>query len=268
MQGNSLKREIFVKPPPEAQCDLSILWKLSKCVYGLTDASLMWYDRIIKFVTTCNSKVSKIDPALFLWHKNMNLEGFINVHVDDFLWAGTENFKQTVISQLKETFHIGRIKNTMFNFLGLKLNQTNEDITVNQYDYIQSLEMIKTDLSKKQDLNQPLTLIETDLLQSKIGQLLSINNQTHQDISFEVCQIASNLKNTTIKNLTIVSKIIKRLHETQYHLTYQQIRENHKIVLFTDASFGNLPNGGSQGAHLTYIVGDDNTCNLILWPSK
>ena len=213
MQGDSLKREIFVKPPPETQCDLSILWKLSKCVYRLTDASLMWYDRIIKFVTTCNSKVSKIDPALFLWHKNMNLEGFINVHVDDFLWAGTENFKQTVISQLKETFHIGRIENTMFNFLVLKLNQTNDGITVDQYDYIQSLEMIRNP-SKKQDLNQPLTLIETDLLQSKIGKLLSIKNQTHQDIGFEVCQIASNLKNTTIKDLITVNKIIKRLHET------------------------------------------------------
>ena len=252
MQGNSLKREIFVKPPPEAQCDLSILWKHNKCVYRLTDASLMWYNRIIKFVTTYNSKVSKIDPALFLWHKNMNLEGFTIVQVDDFQWAGTENFKQTVISQLKETFHIGRIKNTMFNFLGLKLNQTNEDITVDQYDYIQSLEMIKIDPLKKQDLNQPLTLIETDLLQSKIGQLLWINNQTRPDIGFEVYQIASDLKNATITDHIIVSKIIKRLCETQYHLTYRPIRENHKIVLFTDASFGNLPNGGSK-EHTLYI---------------
>ena len=113
MQRDPLKREIFVKPPPEAQCDLSILWKLKKCVYGLTDASLMWYDRIIKFVTTCNGKVSKIDPVLFLWHKNMNVEVFIIFHVDDFSWAGTGNFKQTVISQLKETFHIGRIENSV-----------------------------------------------------------------------------------------------------------------------------------------------------------
>ena len=172
LQGDSLKREIFVKQLPEAQCDFSILWKLNKCVYGLTDASLMWYNRIIKFVTKCNSKVSKIDPALFLWHKNMNLEGFTIVQVDDFQWAGTENFKQTVISQLKETFHIGKIENTIFNFLGLKLNQINEGITVDQYDYTRSLEMIKIDPSRKRDLNQPLTLIETDLLQSKIGQLL------------------------------------------------------------------------------------------------
>ena len=54
----------------------------------------------------------------------------------------------------------------------------------------------------------------------------------------------------------------------QYHLTYRPIRENHKIVLFTDASFGNLPNGGSQGAHLIYLIGDGNTCNLISWQSK
>ena len=93
----------------------------------------------------------------------------------------------------------------MFNFLGLKLNQTNEGITVDQYDYIQSLEMIKIDPSKERDLNQSLTLIETDLLQSKIGQLLWINNQTRPDIGFEVCQIASNLKNATV-----VNKIIKR----------------------------------------------------------
>ena len=77
LQGDSLKRKIFVKPLPAAECDFSILWKLNKCVYGLTDVSLMWYNRIIKFVTTCNSKVSKIDPALLLWHKDMNLEGFI-----------------------------------------------------------------------------------------------------------------------------------------------------------------------------------------------
>ena len=80
----------------------------------------------------------------------------------------------------------------MFNFLGLKLNQTNKGITVNQYDYIQSLEMIKIDPSKKQDPNQLLTLIETDLLQLKIGQLLWINNQTRPDIGFKVSKIASN----------------------------------------------------------------------------
>ena len=220
MQGDSLKRKIFVKPLPAAECDFSILWKLNKCVYGLTDVSLMWYNRIIKFVTTCNSKISKIHPALCLWHKKMNLESFIIVHVDGFLWAGTENFKQTVISQLKETFHIGKIENTMFNFLGLKLNQTNEGITVDQYDYTQSLEMIKIDPSRKRDLSQHLTLTETDLLQLKIGQLLWINNQTRPDISFEVCQIASYLKNATTEDLIFVNKIIKRLRETQYHLTY------------------------------------------------
>ena len=176
---------------------------------------------------------------------------------------GKDRKFQTNCDISKETLHIGRTKNTMFNFLGLKLNQTNEGITVDQYDYIRSLEMIKIDPSKERDLNQSLTLIETDLLQSKIGQLLWINNQTRPDIGFEVCQIASNLKNTTI-----VNKIIKRLHETQYHLTYRPIRENHKIVLFTNASFGNHSNGGCHGAQVIYLVGDDNTCNLISWQSK
>ena len=65
--------------------------------------------------------------------------------------------------------------------------------------------MIKIDPSKKQELNQPLTLIETDLSRLKIGQLLWINNQTRPDIGFEVYQIASNFKNATIKDLSIKS---------------------------------------------------------------
>ena len=72
------------------------------------------------------------------------------------------------------------------------------------------------------------------------------HNQTGADIGFKICQIAFNLENATAKDIIIANKIIKRLSERQYHLTYQPIRENHKIAIFADAPFGNLPNEGSQ----------------------
>ena len=65
-----------------------------------------------------------------------------------------------------------------------------------------------------------------------------------------------------------VSKIIKKLSEPPYHVTYRPIKEKHKIDVYTNVSFGNLSNGGGQGAFLIFVVGDTDTCNLISWWSK
>ena len=39
-------------------------------------------------------------------------------------------------------------------------------------------------------------------------------------------------------------------------------------MVFSDAAFGNLKNGGSQGGHLIFLVGENNKCNLLGWQSK
>lgn len=45
LQGSEIEREIFVKPLLEAGCE-EVAWQLRKCVYGLSDASLSWYNRV------------------------------------------------------------------------------------------------------------------------------------------------------------------------------------------------------------------------------
>lgn len=42
-----------MKPPAEAQFKEYTIWRLNKCIYGLTDACLM-YDRETKFIALCN----------------------------------------------------------------------------------------------------------------------------------------------------------------------------------------------------------------------
>ena len=39
--------------------------------------------------------MSKVDPAVIYWMDGEELEGLLACHVDDFIWEGTENFKQT-----------------------------------------------------------------------------------------------------------------------------------------------------------------------------
>ena len=44
LQGKLLERQIFMKPPKEA--NTKKLWKLGKCVYGLNEASRYWCERV------------------------------------------------------------------------------------------------------------------------------------------------------------------------------------------------------------------------------
>ena len=55
LQGTELSRDIYIKLPPEAVCE-GTLWKLKKCVYGLADASLYWYNQVKEIVLESRRK--------------------------------------------------------------------------------------------------------------------------------------------------------------------------------------------------------------------
>ena len=45
LQGEKIQREVFLRPPKEANAHGKI-WKLHKCVYGLAETSLKWYEKV------------------------------------------------------------------------------------------------------------------------------------------------------------------------------------------------------------------------------
>ena len=46
LQGQPIDRDVYIKLPVEATVCPNLVWKLDKCVYGLSDASLNWYCRV------------------------------------------------------------------------------------------------------------------------------------------------------------------------------------------------------------------------------
>ncbi|XP_077974464.1 uncharacterized protein LOC144430404 [Styela clava] len=134
LQGNCVDREIFLKPPKEA--GTTKLWKLNKCVYGLSDASLKWYNRLKKFLVDQGAKVSASDSAVFYVYCNGELQGIAGIHVDGILWSGTEYFENSLISKLRSTFLISSEKNEAFKYLGLDIQQSADELLINQELYV------------------------------------------------------------------------------------------------------------------------------------
>ena len=238
-----------------------------KCVYGLADASLKWYGRVKSFLLQNKGKISVADPAVFYWHNGTELLGIICVHVHDFLWAGVADFENGIVDNLRMTFKIGKEETERFKYIGLGINQCEDDIIIDQESYINHLKPIDVSPDIK---DSPLTDKERDLLQSKIGQLLWISSQTRPDISYSTCQLATRLKSGTVKDLLEVNKVIQQLKSYCLRLRYVKLGKDKdlKIIVFTDGAHGNLVDGGSQGDYFVFLVGENGKCALISWQSR
>ena len=108
LQGNTIKRDVYVKPPREWEGADELIWKLKRCLYGLNDAPRAWYDRVVQLLLDFGGKASLYDAAVFLWHdRSDKLIGMTVVHVDDFVYCGTILWNKNVIDKISEVLKIG-----------------------------------------------------------------------------------------------------------------------------------------------------------------
>ena len=268
LQGNKIERDVYLKPPVEA--NTTKLWKLDICVYGLGEASRLWYIRLKKELHDLGLTESKYDGAIF-YYQDGSLLGIIAVHVDDVLWAGTPWFEINIIENLKKIFLISKQCRDNFIYVGLSLIQEDDKIEVHQDHYIKDTKLINIDKDgTNRGQHSAINNTERKQLRSTIGMLNWIATQTRPDISFDVCQASVSFKDATVKDLKKVNKVVCRLHNDHVSIKYENIGDlsRCKLVTFSDASYGNLADGGSQGGHIIFICNNSNKVIPLQWQSK
>ena len=142
LQGKPISRTLYVKPPKEAQVP-GKLWLLKKAVYGLSDASRVWYLRVVDELMAMGVEVSQYDKAMFIWRPQGTPEGFLCVHVDDFLWCGSKQFQEKIIGGLKRVFKISKENQLAFRYLGVDLTQSHGQLSVDQSAYVETISPIE-----------------------------------------------------------------------------------------------------------------------------
>ena len=157
---------------------------------------------------------------------------------------------KTVIANLRKS-----------KYLGLNLCYQEDEITIYQKVYIKNLERVNVERHLRHNLPEMLSNNIKDVLRQKVGQLLWVCNQWRLDISFDVSNTTSNAKNVTIKQLIDVNKT----KTNQYDLKFQAVEKQSKLVIYVDAAFGNLLDGGSQSAYPIFFVNPNEKFNSISW---
>lgn len=135
LQSEEISREVFIKAPKEANCGDGILWRLKKCVYGLTDAARNWFLTMKTFLLQLGCIQVKTNPSAFYWLYVGNLEGVFVMHVDDFLWGGTKRFENLIIMKINEKFNVGQQSQNIFKYIGLEVTENNNGIIIDQNQY-------------------------------------------------------------------------------------------------------------------------------------
>ena len=264
LQSSQLERDIFLVPPKEANTNK--LWKLNKAVYGLNEASRKWYHRLSEELLKLGMKKSRYDEALFYWKKNDVLEGIITIHVDDFLFGGTTQFHKDIFESIKSIFEISKISDTPLKYLGLNLTQDENKITLDQYDYIVSLQEVEIVDNKQND--RPLDKNEHRNYRGICGSLNWLSTQSRPDIAFDVAMLSAKLNAPTVKDLNFANKIIRKVKSTNVVINFYKMEDSLHLLTYCDASYANLPNGGSQGGNFLFLADSKGHLSPLSWSSK
>ena len=83
-------------------------------------------------------------------------------------------------------------------YLGSKLCNQEDKITIDQKEYIKNLECVNIEHHIRHNLSELLSNNRKDVLRQNVSQSLWVCNQSRPDIYFDVSNIASNIKNATI----------------------------------------------------------------------
>ena len=210
LQGKELTREVFVQPPKEAQVR-NKLWRLKKGMYGLQDASRMWFLNVSEVLQRLGCKQVGLDQSVYVHQENLQLTGMFVVHVDDFLHIGRKYFYSHVVEKLREAFKVGSMGKQAFAYIGMEIEQTDNVIKVSQKSYISEIKIEGLSAERKTNKDSPLNKTEHAEFRKIVGQLNWVARHTRPDIMFDVMELSTRLNKPTVGDYKRLVKTIKKI---------------------------------------------------------
>ena len=89
-------------------------------------------------------------------------------------------------------------------------------------------------------------------------------------MSFGACEVSVSIKDSTVNDLIVANKNIRKLKSEKVVLQYPNLGniELCSIICFSDAAFANLKNGSSQGGFIIFLYKSHKNYATISWKSR
>lgn len=269
LQGEELDRTVHLQPPKEMEGARKKLLLLRTCIYGLNDASMMWWKKLTKEIKKLGCEQSRLDPAVYFRRdKNGFLDGILCSHVDDILSAGTRSFEKEVVLKLKKIFKMGETQSRKFTYTGLEMEQTREGVRITQNGFIKDkIESSEILFEREEEGSKPLNKEQNRLLKRIAGWIGWLAAGPRPDLSFPRVEISTRFNKATVADLNLAVKTMKRIAgEKNEHFIPRNIGtpDTWTIELSTDGSLANLGVNSTRGS-VVCVRGKDGDLTPIIW---
>ena len=274
LQSDIIDRELYVQPPKDAVAP-GYIWLLQKPMYGLTDASLKWYQTLADRLIKLGCKRLTTDPAMFYWQdQDGKLAGLACWHVDDMVAAGSDEFYHKVLSPLMEMFTFGSTSEGKYRCLGWNVMHRQDDILVSQKDYIET-KLDFLDINTKNNVGKS-KLNDEDASKARgvIGKLRWLSDQCRPDIAIAVLEMSLAAHAPTYDTVKLINKTVAQVVNREYDLRYCKLNSKQWfITVFSDASLRGLPDKISSAMGYVILLsegfrpGNRTSCNVLSWKS-
>lgn len=272
-----LKEEIYMDIPEGIKAENGYVCKLNKSIYGLKQSARCWFERfdlILKQLSFSNSEVDRCLYFLDKGHINENI--YLILYVDDLVIAtGNINTMHSFKAYLMKQFNMVDLHDIKL-FLGIKIERTDNKITLNQSTYLKSI-LSKFNMSNCKSISSPLpnkinytALNSEEFYEAPCKNLLGCLMYAMLCTRPDICAAVNILSRYQIKNNIELWRSLKRILRyikgtLNFKLTY--IRNDFKQTLtgYVDADWANDDTTRRSTTGYVFQIFDNCT---VTWNTK
>eukprot|EP00170_Pyropia_yezoensis_P001149 contig_5174_g1153 len=261
-QGMPIDRPspVWVRPPRVAGVAPGLVCRLAKCAYGLVDAPLLWYKRVCELLFSIGAVRSSADPGLFVLVSNGAVALVVAVHVDGFLYGGTDSGVATFDCQLQRAFSVGPITSGALVFTGLAVSvaaasvERPPSVWVHQQAYVDCMDDIPTPADRLATMGAAVTADELTLYRRATGALLWAAGQTLPHLACGAAVLARHFQHALVAYLVRANKLLALAHTgLDLGLRFRFVPPGRCLYLFTDSSAVTLKSTAAQSGYALFL---------------
>lgn len=273
--NGDLDEDIYMLPPEGFPAGIKVC-KLNKAIYGLKQASRMWYEKFHQFITRIGYKRCSSDYCLYTKFEN-GIRCFILVYVDDLLIVCDSETMIRIIKKLLakefEMTDVGRVD----TFLGMHIEHDRENgiIQLSQSQYMKKVinkfgmndcKPASTPIEKGLHLSNEAKGENSNVpYRELIGCLTYATLTTRPDLCASTNYFSRFQSNYTHEHFTQAKRILRYIKATSdLKMRFVKDEEAEMLVGYADADWaGDKNDSKSTSGYVFKLFG-----NIISWASR
>ena len=260
LSGKAVDRDLYVRPPKDLRCvNASVLWKILKSAYGLSEAPRLWYIQAKDLLGRCGFHEVPWASATFVKRRHGHVIAILCLHVDDgFLAAKSGKETAEIKGDIDKLFSIKEwqtIDATPRSYLGMKI-YVKEGVFYNDMtDYV--LE-IKPPCVPEGPEEAKLDAKGLREFRRIIAQIRWPVHLVMPEFLFSVSALAQRVSSATTADLgaaaTTLSEVQQAARQGQALLRFSALRGKLTLVSFFDASLGKVAELAAQRGEVHFVA--------------